>query len=67
VPKTKKSRGLSQERYECKYMSWAKVFDTYGDTMEALPFPTTLFSFQSKTKYRDTLGSTLVLSVEQEE
>jgi hypothetical protein len=35
--------------------------------VEALPLATTSFFFQSKTKYRNTLGSTLVLALAQEE
>jgi hypothetical protein len=35
--------------------------------LEVLPLPTTPFPFQSKTKYRNTLGSTLVLALAQEE
>ena len=35
--------------------------------VEALPLPTTPFPFQSNTKYRNTLGSTLVLALAQEE
>jgi hypothetical protein len=32
-----------------------------------LPLPTTSFPFQFKTKYRNTLGSTLVLALAPEE
>jgi hypothetical protein len=46
-------------------MSRAKDTDEYG--VEALPLPTTPFPFQFKTKYRNTLGSTLVLALAQEE
>jgi hypothetical protein len=35
--------------------------------VEALPLPITPFSFESKTKDKDTLGSTLVLALAQEE
>jgi hypothetical protein len=35
--------------------------------VEALPLPYTPFPFQSKTKYRNTLGSTLVIALAQEE
>jgi hypothetical protein len=41
-------------------MSRAKDTDEY--VAEALPLPTTPFPFQSKTNYRSTLGSTLVLA-----
>jgi hypothetical protein len=63
--KTEKPRGLYQERYESKYMSRAKNTDEYG--VEALPLPTTSFPFQSKTKYGNTVESTLVLALAQEE
>jgi hypothetical protein len=33
--------------------------------MEAFPLPATPFPFQSKTKYRNRLGSTLVLALSQ--
>jgi hypothetical protein len=46
-------------------MRSAKDTDKYG--AEALPLPTTSFPFQCKTKYRNTLGSTLVLDLAQEE
>jgi hypothetical protein len=42
-----------------------RVYNTNKDVMEALPLPTTSFPFQSKTKYRNTLGSTLVLALAQ--
>jgi hypothetical protein len=45
-------------------MSRAKDTDKYG--AEALPLPITPFPFQSKTKYRNTLGSTLILALAQE-
>jgi hypothetical protein len=35
--------------------------------VEALPLPSTPFPFQSKTKDGNTLGSTLVLTLAQEE
>jgi hypothetical protein len=35
--------------------------------MEVFPLPATPFPFQFKTKYRDRLGSTLVLTLAQEE
>jgi hypothetical protein len=35
--------------------------------VEALPLPKTPFPFQSKTKDRNVLGSTLVLALAQEE
>jgi hypothetical protein len=35
--------------------------------MEALPLPSTPFPFQTKTKYKNTLGSILVLALAQEE
>jgi hypothetical protein len=44
-----------------------EVFDTDGDAVEALPLPSTPFPFQSKTKYKSILGSTLVLDLAQEE
>ena len=44
-----------------------RVYDTNENVVEALPLPTTPFLFQSKTKYRNTLGSTLVLALAQEE
>jgi hypothetical protein len=62
--KLEKSRGLLK-RYEGKYMSRAKDNDEYG--AETLPLPTTSFPFQFKTNYRNTLGSTLVLVLAQEE
>ena len=43
-----------------------RVYDTDKVVVEALPLPTTQFPFQFKTKYRNTLGSTLVLVLEQE-
>ena len=43
------------------------VYDSDENIVEALPLLTTLFLFQSKTKYRNTLGSTLVLALAQEE
>jgi hypothetical protein len=46
-------------------MSRAK--DTDDHEAEDLPLPTTSFPFQCKTKYRNTLGSTLVLALAQEE
>jgi hypothetical protein len=46
-------------------MSRAKDTDEYG--VEALPLPTTPFPFQFKAKYRNTIGSTLVLALAQEE
>jgi hypothetical protein len=46
-------------------MSRAKDTDEYG--VEALPLPITSFPFQFKTKYGNTLESTLVLALEQEE
>jgi hypothetical protein len=44
-----------------------RVYDTDKVVVEALPLPTTSFPFQSKTKYRNTLGSRLVLTLAQEE
>jgi hypothetical protein len=35
--------------------------------VKALPLPITPFPFQSKTKYKNTLGSTFVLALAQEE
>jgi hypothetical protein len=55
----------SSKRYESKYMSRAKDTDKYE--AEIVPLPTTLFHFQFKTKYKNTLGSTLVLALAQEE
>jgi hypothetical protein len=46
-------------------MSRAKDTDKYG--AEVLPLRTTSFPFQCKTKDRNTLGSTLVLALAQEE
>jgi hypothetical protein len=46
-------------------MSRANDTEEYG--AEALLLPTTPFPFQFKTKYRTTLGSTLVLALAQEE
>jgi hypothetical protein len=48
-------------------MSRANGIFTDEDAVEALPLPTTPFFFQSKTKYRNTLGRTLVLVLAQEE
>jgi hypothetical protein len=48
-------------------MSSAKGIFTDEDAVEALPLPTNPFSFQSKTKYRNTLGRTLVLALAQDE
>jgi hypothetical protein len=55
----------SLKRYESKYMSRSKDTNEYG--AEALPLPTTPFPCQFKTKYRNTLGSTLVLALAQKE
>jgi hypothetical protein len=44
-----------------------RVYDTDEVVVEALPLPITPFPFQSKTKYRNTLGSTLVLALAHEE
>jgi hypothetical protein len=44
-----------------------RVYDTDEDVVEALSLPTTPFPFQSKTKYRNKLESTLVLALAQEE
>jgi hypothetical protein len=43
------------------------VFDTNGDAVGALPLPSTPFSFQRNTKYGNTIRSTLVLVLAQEE
>jgi hypothetical protein len=43
------------------------INDTDRVVLEALPLPNTLFPFQSKTKDRNTLESTLVLALAQEE
>jgi hypothetical protein len=37
------------------------------NVVEVLSFSTTSFPFQSNTRYRNTLGSTLVLALAQEE
>jgi hypothetical protein len=57
-------RSLSK-RYESNYMSRAK--DTNKYRAEALPLHITPFPLQSKTKYRNTLESTFVLALAQEE
>jgi hypothetical protein len=44
-----------------------RVYDTDENVVETLPFPTTPFPFQPKTKNENTLGSTLVLALAQEE
>ena len=44
-----------------------RVSDTVRVGVEALSLPKTPFSFQSKTNYRITLESTLVLALAQEE
>jgi hypothetical protein len=44
-----------------------RINDTDRVVVEALPLPITLFPFQSKTKDSNTLGSTLVLALAQEE
>jgi hypothetical protein len=44
-----------------------RINDTDRVVVEALPLPKTLFPFQSKTKDRNVLGSTLVLALAQEE
>jgi hypothetical protein len=59
VPKIDKSRGIYHEKYESKYMSRAKDTDEYE--AEALPLPITPFPFQFKTKYENTLGSTVLI------
>jgi hypothetical protein len=43
------------------------INDTDRAIVEAFLLPNTPFPFQSKTKHRDTLESTLVLAVAQEE
>jgi hypothetical protein len=43
------------------------IYNTDENVVEDLPLPTTSFPFQSKTKYRNALGSTLVLALAQEE
>jgi hypothetical protein len=49
--------------------SWVgqRINDTDRVVVEALPLPNTPFPFQSKTKDSNTLGSTLVLALAQEE
>jgi hypothetical protein len=44
-----------------------RIYDTDENVVEALPLPTTSFPFKSNTKYRKTLGSTLVLALAQQE
>jgi hypothetical protein len=44
-----------------------RIFDTDRYAVESLALPSTLFPFQSKTKYENTLGITLVLALAQEE
>ena len=44
-----------------------RIYDTDRVIVEALPLPKTLFPFQSKTKNRNILGSTLVLALALEE
>jgi hypothetical protein len=44
-----------------------RINDTDIVVVEALPLPNTTFPFQSKTKDKNTLGSTLVLALAQEE
>jgi hypothetical protein len=46
-------------------MSRTKDTDKYG--AKSLTLPKTPFPFQFKIKYRNTLGSTLVLALAQEE
>jgi hypothetical protein len=46
---------------------WQRINDTDRVIVEALPLPWTPFPFQSKTKDRNILGSTLVLALAQEE
>jgi hypothetical protein len=48
-------------------MSRERKYDTDRVKVEALPLPITPFPFQSKTKHRNTFGSTLVLALVQEE
>jgi hypothetical protein len=43
------------------------ISDTVRVEVEALSLPKTLFPFRSKTKYRNTLESILVLDLAQEE
>jgi hypothetical protein len=45
----------------------SRAKDSDKVVVEALPLPTTPFPFQSKTNYRNTLGSTLFLALAQEE
>jgi hypothetical protein len=44
-----------------------RINDTNIVIVETLPLPNTPFAFQSKTKDSNTLGSTLVLALAQEE
>jgi hypothetical protein len=43
------------------------IGDTDRVIVEAMPLPITPFPIQSKTKHKNTLGSTLVLALAQEE
>jgi hypothetical protein len=53
-----------------KVSTWVgqRIYNTYLQSRSgSLPLPKTPFPFQSKTKHRNTLGSTLVLAMVQEE
>jgi hypothetical protein len=68
--KHEKQRNLEAfNKKDMKVNTWVgqRVYNTDEDVVEALPLPTTPFPFQSKTKYRNTLGSTLGLALVQEE
>jgi hypothetical protein len=68
--KCQKRRNLEAfNRKDVNVNTWVgqRVYDTDEDVVEALPLPTTSFPFQSKTKYTNTLESTLVLALAQEE
>jgi hypothetical protein len=68
--KRQKQRNLEAfNKKDMKVNTWVgqRVYDTDEDVVEALPLPTTPFPFKSKNKYRNTLGSILVLALAQEE
>jgi hypothetical protein len=54
---------------DMKVSAWVgqRIYDTARVVVEALALPKTPFPFQSKTKQRDPLESTLVLALAQEE
>jgi hypothetical protein len=68
--KRQKQRNLeAYNKKDINVNTWVvqRVYDTDKNVVEALPLPTTPFPFQSKTKYRNTVWSTLVLALAQEE